>query len=53
MSFKCKKSLFLCFLMAAVAFSVCAENGSRLWLRFAETNVRKTFFQEFVPIRMY
>ena len=44
MSYWCKKSCFLCFLMTTVAFGLSAENGSRLWLRFAETKVQNCRF---------
>ena len=33
MFLRCKKRLFLCFLMATVGFGLSAEDGSRLWLR--------------------
>lgn len=40
----CKKNCFLCFLMTTVALGLSAENGSRLWLRFAETKVQDCHF---------
>jgi len=44
MSFWCKKRLFLCFLMATVVLGLKAEDGSRLWLRYAETKVQDDLF---------
>ena len=44
MFLRCKKRLFLCFLMATVGFGLSAEDGSRLWLRFSQTKVQNCHF---------
>ena len=44
MFLRCKKRLFLCFLMATVVFGLSAEDGSRLWLRFTELKVQNFHF---------